>query len=78
MNTMIAIDAEALDKVLRKLDKLEALIASARIQPERQWLTVSQYADHIGKTVRTVNRRIEKGLLEVKTEGGERLIRASV
>ena len=42
---------------------------------QRAWITVKEHARHIGRSVRTVTRRIDAGELEVRHECGVRMIR---
>ena len=42
---------------------------------QRAWITVKEHARHIGRSVRTVTRRIDAGELEVRHEYGVRMIR---
>jgi len=78
MNQMIAVDPERLDRMERQLSELTDLLRSAKIQPERQWMTIPQYAAHIDKSVRTIKRRIADGKLETADQGGECMVRALV
>ena len=72
---LIAVDPEALDLILARLSALEEQVRQARIVPEPQWLTVKEYAAKIGRSERTVLRKVEAGELEAKHMSGVRMIR---
>jgi hypothetical protein len=75
MQQLIAVDPEALAKILAKLTDLEEQIRAARIAPEPQWLTVPAYAERIGRSVDTVMRKVRAGEVETRHEAGVRMVK---
>lgn len=72
---LIAIDANALADLVAEVQELKSIVQQARIQPAPQWLTVKEYAAHVGKSESTVNRWIANGEVETKTVGKARMVR---
>jgi hypothetical protein len=72
---LIAVDAEALAALIAKVDALTDEVRAARIAPEPQWMTVPDFAKHIGRSVDTVMRKVRAGELEVRHVAGVRMIR---
>tara|TARA_Y100000310_G_C20662915_1_gene805776 strand:+ start:1124 stop:1357 length:234 start_codon:yes stop_codon:yes gene_type:complete len=72
---LIAIDADALAALIAKVDGLTEEVRKARIAPEPQWLTVSAYAERIGRSVDTVMRKVRAGELETRHDAGVRMVR---
>lgn len=74
--TILAITQADLSAIEQRLADLQARLDQVEMAPRREWLTVEEYASSIGRTVRTVRRRIEKGELVTREECGVTLIKA--
>lgn len=74
---MIAVDARALDALIAKIDRLQATVDAVTIAPKPKWITINEHAAKIGKTRKTVTRRIDAGLLEAQQIDGVRMVRAN-
>lgn len=46
-----------------------------KFEYDYNYMTVEEYADHIGKTANTVRRYIKEGRLETMTVGAKRLVK---
>jgi hypothetical protein len=68
---LIAVDAQALEKVMDRLKHIENLLRSTTITPPAKWITVAEYAKRVGKSEATVRRWNRDGQLERK----QRLVR---
>ncbi len=75
MTQMIAIDANALDAVLVRLDRLERMLQGVTVQPKPEWVSVADYAKQINRCRKTVVRMIERGELETCGSGHNRQVR---
>ncbi|WP_171181012.1 hypothetical protein [Ruegeria sp. HKCCD8929] len=75
MAQLIAVDAEALLVLVLELRALKDEVRAARIQPDPKWLTINDYAEHVDRSVATVNRWISAGKVECKTFGQTRMVR---
>ncbi|MGQ0566626.1 MAG: hypothetical protein ACT4OK_16370 [Gemmobacter sp.] len=64
-----------IQRLRQDLEEVKALLQKAVITPRPEWPNVPDYAAYIGKTVRTENRMIAEGRVEVKHFGGVRMIR---
>lgn len=76
MQTIIAIQQADLDRIVRDLADIKAQLAAVQMAPRPEWLTVKQYASSIGRSERTVKRRIAEGQIETREECGVTLIKA--
>lgn len=72
---LIAIDAGALENLISEVRSLRDEVRAAKFQPDPKWLTVKEYANHVGKSESTVNRWIAQGEVEAKTIGKTRMVR---
>lgn len=61
--------------LVAELKALRAALDRAQIAPRKEWLTVDEYAETVGKSVRTVRRWIDTGQLETKRSGNVLLVR---
>lgn len=75
--TLIAVDPDALEAVARELKRINDRLDAVEMQPRPDWLTVPQYAEMIGRSKDTVNRRIRAGRLAVKDMGGTRMVKVN-
>ena len=75
MKQLIAIDATALAHVEAELDRLHKRLDRLDMTPKPEWITIKEMADTIGKTEKTVKRRIDAGQIEAREVGGERMVR---
>ena len=66
---LIAVDANALDRLMQEVSELRDEIRQARIAPEPQWITEKECATKVGKSLDTVRRWIREGKLERNPAG---------
>lgn len=71
---MIAVDAAALDAVLSRLERMEQKIDQLA-DPPPDWLSIKDYADHIGRSTKTVRNWIASGKVKAETRGAVRGIK---
>lgn len=62
------------DEVMARLDDLQSSIARLAADNRPEWYTIRQVADHRGKSVRTIQRKIARGEIKVTERHGERMI----
>jgi len=74
---LIAIDPNALQSLRDDIAKLQATIAKMQFAPTPEWLTLADYAKHVGRTERTVRNWKDAGQIETKREGNATLVRVS-
>lgn len=72
---LIAVDANALDLVLRKLDHLERKFDAADIRPRSEWVSIAEYAGTKGVTTRTVQNWIASGRVKARGAGKMREVK---
>lgn len=75
MNQLIAIDPQALDALRVEIARLHKRLDAVQMAPRPEWITVGDYAEHVGRTKRTVRNWINEGSVETKREGGVTLVR---
>ncbi len=75
MTQLVAIPLEYLEKLEKRLEQIEAKLPDAQ---REEWLSKSDYAKKVGKSISTVNRRISEGRLEIKDVCGSVWIRLDV
>lgn len=73
--TMFLLEPEALESLLARLDAIDAKLDAVQMQPAPEWLTVKEYAKHVGRDVSTVRRYVASGKLETREECGATMIR---
>ena len=73
----IAIDPAALDTLRAEIARLHSRLDAVDMTPRAEWVTIDQLADMIGKSRRTVLRRIDAGQIETRHVAGERLVRVN-
>ena len=73
--TMIAVDPAALQALRDEIAALRQSIEAVSLSAKPEWLTVKDYAAMIGRSEKTVMRRIAEGSVEVKHVGGVRMVR---
>jgi hypothetical protein len=56
-------------EILRILKDLQAKLNAVTMVPKPEWVTMADYAKHIGKSSRTIKRWIEAGQVEAKKVG---------
>lgn len=67
--TLIAVDPDKLDALARDVQRLHARLDAVQMTAGPEWLTVKEYASHVGRTTRTVRNWIEGGKVDVKHDG---------
>lgn len=75
--TLIAVDPEALAALHAEVAALRRAVEAVTMQPKPEWVTIDEYAKMIGRSRKTVLRRIAEGRVEVKHVGGVRMIRVA-
>ncbi|MDO6591730.1 hypothetical protein DS901_13380 [Loktanella sp. D2R18] len=73
--TLIAVDVVILENLTDEIRRLHQRLDAALITPRPEWVTVKEYANHIGRSERTVTRRIDSGELDVRHQCGVRMVR---
>lgn len=72
---LIAVDATALNELMKKVDRLETLISEANITPREKWLSIKDAAHVLKCDPSTVRRKISIGELEAKGTGKARRVK---
>ncbi len=72
---MIAVDPDELRALRDEIAALRRDIKTVHMTPRPTWITVPEYAKSIGRSTRTVREWIRGGLIEVKHEGTQVLVR---
>nr|WP_309504345.1 hypothetical protein [uncultured Roseovarius sp.] len=75
---LIAIDPHALEALQSEIARLHAKLDAVAMMPKPEWVPVNEFAEMIGKSRRTVLRRIKAGELETREIGGERMVHVSL
>lgn len=73
---MTIVPTADLDRLFGEIRELRTIIEGATIAPRPEWLTVAEFAEMIGKSTRTVKRRIDSGELETRNIAGTTMVRA--
>lgn len=73
--TLIAVDPVAIENLTAEIRRLHQRLDAVEMTPRPDWVTVKEYAAHIGRSLRTVARRIDAGELEIRNECGVRMVR---
>lgn len=71
---MIAVDANALDALKSQMERLERKIDQLT-EPEPDWMSIKDYAAHVGRSTKTVRNWIAEGKVEAETRGAVRGVR---
>ncbi|OIQ43540.1 MAG: hypothetical protein BM560_05150 [Roseobacter sp. MedPE-SWde] len=61
---LIAVDAQALERVLERLAQIEHILLHSKVTPPSKWITISEYAQKVSKSEATVRRWVRDGKLE--------------
>lgn len=77
ISQLIAIDPNALESLTREVERLHKRLDAVQMQPQPEWLTVKEYAVHVGRTQRTVRNWINQGQVDTKREGEVTFVRVS-
>lgn len=75
--TLIAVDPTAIEALTAEIKRLHQRLDAVEMTPRPDWVTVKEYATLIGRSLRTVTRRIDAGELEIRNECGVRMIRVN-
>lgn len=75
--TLIAVDPDALKSILEEIRELRKIVTQAQISAPQEWLTIPEYAAHVGKSVRTITNWKKAGQIETKIEGKTTLVRVN-
>lgn len=74
---MVAVDPDALDAIMAKLDALDQHIRAAQIASAPEWVDAGAYARRRGVSRRTVMNWIAKGEVESRRTGSKTEVRIS-
>lgn len=55
--------------------EMKEQFGQAQIVPVPEWLSIPDYARHVGKSESTINRWIAQGIIETRMEGAARMVR---
>lgn len=71
----VMVPVDGFNQLLHEIKEVRKEVAALR-EPQKEWLTVNEYADAQGVKRQAVMRRIAKGHIETKSHNGETLIRS--
>ena len=74
--TLLTISEADLARIEAALAALATRLDRVEMRPKPEWLTLDEYAARIGRSKRTVQRYIDAGRLDTKSECGVVMIRA--
>ncbi|MDK3017600.1 helix-turn-helix domain-containing protein [Pseudodonghicola flavimaris] len=72
---LIAVDANALGQVLKRLDTLETLIRDVKLVAREEWVSIQEAARLLQCDPSTIRRKINSGELQAKGSGKSRRVR---
>lgn len=75
MTTLIAVEADALDAILKRLDHIDIKLERATIAPRTDWLTIKHAAETLGVTPDTVRRKAKSGEIQARGTGKCRMLK---
>lgn len=79
--SLVAIDQDAFERSMKELRdeiaRMNRRLDAVRMMPRDEWLTVTDYAKHVGRTKRTVRNWINSGTVETKREGEVTFVRVN-
>jgi Helix-turn-helix domain len=73
--TLIAVDANRLDRLEQQMAALTAALHGATVIPRPEWVRVSRAAELLNVSPSTIRRQINLGQLEAKGNGKARRVR---
>lgn len=62
------------DEIMLKIDRLQETIAKLAVDQRPEWYSLRQCAEHRGKSLRTIQRKVARGELGVTRRHGERMV----
>lgn len=74
---LIAVDADALERLHDRLDSLERMLSTSTVTPQPEWMSVSAAANHLECSESTIRRKIALGEFEAKGSGKSKRVRIS-
>lgn len=75
--TLVLVESTKLDAILLEIRRINDRLDNVEMQRPKDWLLVKDYAEHIGKTTRTVGRWIAQGKIDARQEGDVVFVRAN-
>lgn len=72
---LIAIDANALDRLESRLANLERMLMGATITPAPQWVSITDAADRMKVSTDTIRRWVASGRMEAEGAGKARRVK---
>lgn len=75
--TLIAIDADALEGLRHEMRRINARLDAVEMTPAPAWVTLDEYAVKVGKSKRTIRNWKDAGLIDTKLEGTVTMVRVS-
>ncbi|MDD8024568.1 MAG: hypothetical protein PHX82_15850 [Paracoccaceae bacterium] len=73
--TFALIEADLMQQMAERLERIERALAGVQMQPREEWLTVVDYAALVGRSPRTVRKWIDAGRVETKRAGSVVMVR---
>lgn len=73
---LIAVDPNALARLQAEVSQIKRKLDQPQIAPIPEWMPINAFADWIGKTPRTVRRKIDAGEIEAREIAGVRMVHA--
>ncbi|MFY0661362.1 MAG: helix-turn-helix domain-containing protein [Shimia sp.] len=74
---LIAVDADALERLHDRLDSLERMLSTSTVSPQPEWLSVTAAANHLECSESTIRRKIALGEFEARGSGKSKRVRIS-
>ena len=75
MTQLIAIPVDDFQRLLAEVTQIRKKVDTLHATPQPEWLTVADYAKLIGRSPRTVLRRVEDRSVQSRIIAGVRMVR---
>ena len=75
---LIAVDPDALARLQAEVSQIKRKLDEPQVTPIPEWMPIDAFANWLGKTPRTVRRKIDAGEIEAREIAGVRMVRAGV
>ena len=73
--TLITIERADLDALYAQLRAINDKLNRVEMQPKPEWITLRDYASRMDCHPSTVHRRVQRGELDTRIEGGTTMVR---
>lgn len=74
---LIAADPGKLDTILDEIQRMHRRLDLVEMERRPYWLPLAAYAEHVGRTPRTVRNWIDAGKVDTKREGSVVFVKVS-